>query len=132
MGEYRAGHRDGIVLPREAVQMGDLISFGGVKYTVIQVGDWSDIYDRVMLDRPLEDDIYTQYLKVVGVFQRLAHEKITLTLRVRSLEEEMAAARRRLWKLAEEMAAACLQEGGHFDNGAMFHGFCTRCGECLG
>jgi hypothetical protein len=132
MGEYRKGHRDRIVLPRESVGVGHLITFGGANYTVILVGDWSDIYDRVELDRPLEEDIYTGNLRVVGVFDHLKHQEATLTLRVISLETSVKEVKEHLEKLRVKLTEACLAEGGHFDNGGFIYGFCTRCGEFLG
>jgi hypothetical protein len=133
MSDYQKGFGLAITLPRDCVSQGDLVSFGGeAKYTVIQVRDWSDIYDGVELDRALEADIFIDDFRIVGVFGRLQKEKDLLTLRVRTLEDELERTKKRISVLWNQMRDTCVQEGGHFDNGAMFHGFCQRCGECLG
>jgi hypothetical protein len=69
MSDYQKGFGSAVVLPRDSVCEGDLISFGdtAVKYTVIEVRGWSDIFDGVELDRPLETDIFIDDLRIVGV-----------------------------------------------------------------
>ena len=45
----------------------------------------------------------------------------------------------KVWLLKQQakeihaLARQCIKEhGSHNDDGSMFYGFCTRCGECLG
>lgn len=76
------------------------------------------------LDTPAEEKLER------GAHKKLYAEYMAEAAALEKAQEELTA---KHVKLMEEMAAKCVADyGSHEDDGSMFHGFCTRCGICLG